>query len=191
MDGAFYGYQILRRELATKYNVGTPLNVNDYRRFQAPQTEFIGSFNKQLYGLIDDPDSIYYYQNTTPPEGNFSYYLGDEKTGNPVDGAEIYAQGLAEAKADYGLAYAADLREITVLNAAKEAEQTKTLIIKDSYVNILLPLLAEMSYLTTFYDVRHNSDRPLKEFLAERHYDRIFIMYNDGNIFSAMYDFGF
>ena len=167
-----------------KHNVALP-HVNDYRRFQAPQTEFIGSFNKQLHSLIDDPTHLL-LQNTTPPEGNFSYYLGDEKTGNPVDGAEIYAQGLAEAKADYGLAYAADLREITVLNAAKEAEQTKTLIIKDSYVNILLPLLAEMSYLTTFYDVRHNSDRPLKEFLAERHYDRIFIMYNDGNIFSAM-----
>lgn len=66
---------------------------------------------------------------------------------------------------------------------------TVDIIFKDSYVNPLTQLMSQHYYQTTFYDIRYNQDRTVYEYIEKHDFDTVAILYNNGTLFSTMYDF--
>jgi hypothetical protein len=192
--GALAGYQVIHNRFNDNLDGfnGTPFTKNNYEKSCITDKTFMGSYNKQLYGMVDPSNEkmCYFYPKNTDI-ASWKVYRGAPSSQNEVSLSSIYgrAKNSPSNIVDYGQVYSTDLREITIINPAKAKGHTKALFIKDSYGNPLLPLLANDFYQTTFYDVRYNGDRNLYDYIKENHFDVVTFLYNDSTIFSAMYQF--
>ncbi|WP_010094707.1 DHHW family protein [Ornithinibacillus scapharcae] len=196
MDGALAGYEVIRNsfhQLSEKFP-DTPFQREAYN-LECPLTDrnFLGSYNRQLYNYIDSASEEMCY--AIPTDSNMSdwtVYLKGMGEENLREFSYIYGNAVETDKetVTYSDVYVSDFNEIHIINPAKEKAGTKVLFLKDSYANPLLPLVADNFYQTTYYDVRHNKDRNLYEFIEQHDFDIVAFLYSDGRTLDYLYDFG-
>lgn len=193
IDGAFEGYQVIFDALNGNSELVNepPLNLENFQKQCYPDENFIGSYNKQLYEMVDTSDEACTITPTSVDFNDFEVYAGEVRADLKVPWRQIYSRDLEKGAAyvEYSGTYTGDHRELNIINPLKKDEGTKVLFLKDSYANPLTMLLSQHFYQTTFYDIRYNQDRTLYEFLEKHDYDMIAFLYNDITIFPGMYDF--
>lgn len=194
INGAFKGYEIIYNTLrdVSAHFQGPSFNPNDYTKKCFDKEKFLGSYNKQLYRLVDQ--TIDQPCQMLPKHFDYSQlevYVGEIIPETRIAWNSIYGKELHKGndEVEYSGIYTGDYREINIINPLKEAEATKVLFVKDSYANPLTLLLAENFYQTTFFDIRYNNDRSLYDFIGANDFDIIAILYNDETLFSSMYNF--
>lgn len=192
--GAFSGYEIIYNTFNQKSShFYEPIfNKDSYIEQCYDEENFLGSYNKQLYQLVDPSTDRACIITPIHFDGkDFQIFLGEPQSGEQVKWNEIYGKDLRKNKniIEYSGLFTGDHREINIINPMKENENTKVLFIKDSYANPLTMWLPQHFYKTTFFDIRYNNDRSLYKYLEENEYDIIAFLYNDETLFSSMYDF--
>jgi len=194
--GALKGYESIVNIL---HQSSQSLRVNAFNEenyteiFAEEGMNFLGSYNRQLYNLVKTSEErtshfisnkidyneleVYIGSPSWAPKSNYSTVFGTEMNGS------------ANGDLTYGGIFTGDYRELHIINPALKEENTKVLVVKDSYVNPLKFLLAENFYQTTFFDLRYNTDRSLISFIEENDFDAVLLMYNGTTIFNVMYNF--
>jgi SGNH hydrolase-like domain, acetyltransferase AlgX len=194
MSGAYEGYKLIRESLAKQsehYTDGV-IDEKQYKKTCYDHKKFMGGYNKQLYGMIDlDREKICHIESNEYDLSTFELYLGPVAKETKTTWDKIYGKGLsAEGElVDYGTVFTGDMREFNVINPAKKEEGKRLLILKDSYANPLTQLMSQHYYQTTFYDIRYNQDRSVVDYMEKHDFDTVVILYNNGTLFSTMYDF--
>ncbi|SOC34876.1 DHHW family protein [Ureibacillus acetophenoni] len=193
VDGAFVGYKtiynILNEESA--YFDEPSFNENEFEKVCYEDEHFLGSYNRQLYELIETDDAVCTIMPTNFDFNDVEVYKGPIEQQFQVPWTDIYGTGLNKNQrvVAYGDIFTDDYREFSIINPAKAEVGTKVLFIKDSYANPMTFWLSQHFYQTTFYDIRHNQDRPLYQYLEENKFDMIVFLYNDTTVFPRMYNF--
>lgn len=193
-EGAFEGYKTIYNTLNEHSEVfdEPAFNEDNFEKACYKDQNFIGSYNRQLYELIETDDSVCTIMPTNFDFNNVKVYRGAVTNENQVaDWQNIYGKDLEKdlRVIDYAGIFTTDFKELTIVNPKKEKEGTKVLFIKDSYANPMSFWLSQHFYQTTFFDIRHNQDRTLYDYLENNDFDMIAFLYNDTTIFPQMYDF--
>jgi hypothetical protein len=193
MNGAATGFKYVIDNIGktTAYPFDSSIGADDYSMNCVDDKRLLGSWNKQLFGMIESNDErICYYTPQTYSFDDFEVYQGEINKGNLISWQRLYATGLNQDKdrIDFMQAYMGDYRELNIINPKKQ-DMPNVLIIKDSYVDPITFHFGNHFHRTTIYDVRFNTDRSLYEYLAENDFDMVVVLYNDSNVFSEMYDF--
>jgi hypothetical protein len=193
MNGASTGFQYVLDNIDqnTKHPFNPQKSSEDFKMECVEDKRLLGSWNKQLYGLIDSSDEkICYYNPQTFSFDDFEVYEGEMNKENLIDWQSLYGMGLEEKedRIDYATAYMADYREINIMNP-KNTEAPNVLIIKDSYVDPITFHFGQYFNRTTIFDIRFNQDRSVYDYLKLNDFDMVVILYNDTNVQNEMYDF--
>ncbi|PAV31294.1 hypothetical protein CIL05_01180 [Virgibacillus profundi] len=190
MNGAFQVYKTIVDTFSNHSDtfISREVNKDHYERRCFPSNLFDGSYNKQLYRLIDTSGENL----CTLLSDSFQKYEVIIE-GKRIEPYELYGSAFKDTKSDliaYNDLFTRDLREINITNPKKKDENNKLLIIKDSYTNPIIYHLAEGFYKTTIYDPRHNKDRTVVEFIEENNFDMIAVIYNSTQIRGENFNFG-
>lgn len=193
MNGASNGFKFVIDNIDknTKYSFDPQLGSDDFKMECVEDKRLLGSWNKQLYGMIDaSGEKICYYSPQTFSFDDFEVYKGEMKKENIIDWQSLYATGLEEdaEKIDYAKAYMGDYREINIINP-KKTDAPNVLIIKDSYVDPITYHFGQYFHRTTIFDIRFNADRSVYDYLKANDFDMVVVLYNDTNVQNEMYDF--
>lgn len=194
--GAFRGYQIVINTLASQYpgEVEMAFTLDEMDQSCVNDREFAGSWNKQLYLLVEGHgDKICYLlpkRNSIAEE--LDIYNGPINEENHVELHEVYATALNEedqlSPVSYARSYTFDYPEINVING-QAPNDLSVLILKDSYTNPITYHLAHQFKHTTIYDIRHNEDISVFDFVTQNDFDIVVVMYNDRNLSGDMFGF--
>lgn len=192
-NGAFEGYKIIYDVLNKQSrHFNEPAFRSDIYESQCfPEENFLGSYNKQLYGMVNTTDVPCIITPTTLDYHDLEVYAGPVRDDLKVPYDSIYGRDLNKKLdwLEYAGLFTGDYRELNIINPHKKAADTKVLVLKDSYANPLTLWVSQHFYQTTYYDMRYNTDRTLYEFIEQNDYDTIIFLYNDLTVFSSMYDF--
>ncbi|WP_139492163.1 DHHW family protein [Brevibacillus dissolubilis] len=192
IEGAMFGYRTVIDSLAQDFPdmAAADADVGRYT-LRCVNRVFMGSWNKQLAGQVTNHgDQPCYYDPTTYSYQDFLIYKGPIDSKNLIAKDAFYATGLNQQTVpiDYATGYMYDQREITLVNK-KSPNKLRALILKDSFTNPILFYLGHHFEQTTFYDIRHNPDRSVYEFIAENEFDVVITLYNDELFFGPLYIF--
>lgn len=178
-EGALAGFYFIRDVLLNESS-HLQFSNSDYVLTSA-SLDFLGSYNRQIYSVVKDHhDQVNYYESSTLNKEDLSIYLGPIKEENKLAFEDIYHTGiyLNESPTTYANIFTNDYKEVNLIYP-KALNDKKVLIIKDSYTNAISLLLAEQFTQTTLYDVRHNQDRSLYDFLEEQSFDIVLLLTSD------------
>ena len=195
--GSLKGYEFIRNTLAEKSNnvQVEPFKAEDYTTACSDQLTFLGSYNLQLYKAVtghhDVPcnniSTVYDYDH------DFTIQVGNKESGTVVKASSIYGSKMKDTAGDinYAQVFMQDMAEITVTNNVKvqAGEESKALIIKDSFANAINLLVAENFAQTSILDIRHFNSKTIEQYIKDNNFDAIIILYNGETIFSSMYNF--
>ncbi|MEI4828982.1 hypothetical protein WAX78_05910 [Bacillus sp. FJAT-53711] len=194
MEGAFYAYDYTMNYLAShskKYK-GAPVNKNDYEiTWEKPTGKFVGSWNNQLYRLIDTSSVKipYVYFKSDESWDDYTVYLGPKKEDTPKETMkEFFGKDKNIPDPGYGSVYQGDYDEINIINP-KAQNNLHVVILKDSYADATYPLFAHNFAQTTFIDPRYPTGKSVQQQLAEQNADIVMFLYNDTNVFGDMFKF--
>lgn len=194
VDGAFEGYKAIYNVLNEQSNVfeEPAFNKENFAKACYDNNQFIGSYNRQLYELIETKDSVCTMMPTKFDFNTLDVYRGVITKENKIeDWQNVYGSDLEKDQRviDYAGMFTGDFKELSIINPQKKEEGTRVLFIKDSYANPMSFWLTQHFYQTTFYDMRYNKDRTLYEYLEKNDFDMIAFLYNDTTLLTPMYDF--
>lgn len=178
-DGALAGFYLIRDVLLNNLSDFSFTNSNYV--LKNASLDFLGSYNRQIYSIVKNhQDQVNYYESSTLNKEDLSIYLGPIKEENKLAFEDIYHTGIYsnESPITYANIFTNDYREVN-LTYPNALNDKKVLIIKDSYTNAISLLLAEQFTQTTLYDVRHNQDRNLYDFLSEQSFDLVLLLTSD------------
>lgn len=193
MNGAATGFKFVIDNIgkSTAYPFDSSIGAEDYSMDCVDDKRLLGSWNKQLFGMIESSEEIIcYYTPQTYSFDDFEIYKGEIKEEHLINWQSLYATGLKgkNERIDFMQAYMGDYRELNIINPKKQ-DAPNVLIIKDSYVDPITFHFGNHFHRTVIYDVRFNTDRSLYDYLDENDFDIVIVLYNDSNVFSEMYDF--
>lgn len=190
MKGAFIGYQLMMEEISKDFQ-GIPQDFkkSDYKySCITGLNNFLGSWNKSLSMQVKtDGESYCYYEPKNYSFDDFVTHIDGKK----VKSDYFYAQIKGTNKPDshtYASLYTNDLKEYKVVNP-DSPNSLKVLVIKDSYMNPIPLHLAHHFQETTFYDMRHNFDRTVYDYLEKNKFDIVLVAYNDVNYYDNLFNF--
>lgn len=195
MFGAFSAYGVIHHTLDEKssYFNDPSFDKESYRKNCLTNKKFLGVYNTQLYGMIDSSkEKMCYFNSTDANKDNWITYVNGMGEENRKPFSSVYgrAKKMEETSVTYADVYSKDYSEIHVINPKESSSKSKILILKDSYANPMLPLIAENFYQTTFYDVRYNQDENLYDYIKQHDYDVVAFLYSNGRTLEKLYRFG-
>ncbi len=180
-EGAFFAYQLLAEELASRYGLGTDpqcLDPGSYDWTVLPDF-FLGSQGKRVGSLYAGTDD---FTVVTPRfDTDFTYtglYMGETRSG-PFAQSLCFAERIAErdwfggnpytyySGGDYGWA---------VMTNTLNPDGPKILLIRESFSCALAPFLALSCSQLVTVDMR-NLDRPLQDVIEETGPDLVILLY--------------
>lgn len=192
IKGAFPAYQMMMQTIEKDFpNIPQDYGYENYTYTESTASKFMGSWNKQLAKQVDTSGEIvnYYEPKKYSFEDYKIYRLQNKKaTSSP---SSVYGNAKKQEKEEltYADIYTNDYREYTIGNQ-KSKNDLKVLLIKDSYMNAITFHIAHHFKETTVYDIRHNTDRSLYDYLKTNKFDAVIIGYNDTFIsVKRMYNF--
>lgn len=179
MYGAFEGYQKVASLLSNNSAYYTPINEDesDYELTCQNDKQFIGSYNNQLYLTVDTTGEKICHM--LPKDDLFDRYQitwnGKDRSFKQVYGTDIFRDN---NPVDFGGLYMNNTAEINIENPAVK-DDSRLLILKDSYANPIAFHVAQHFSNTTVYDIRYNDEQILTEYMAEKDFDVVLFLYND------------
>ncbi|QWI59091.1 hypothetical protein EXW57_04560 [Bacillus mycoides] len=190
MDGAFLGYQYIMNTIAQQSSIykGKEIKTEDYTRTCAPNTHLVGSFNNQLYQLIDATgEKLCYY---TPKGGfNFTSVAAKDVNGTvyrTLD--ELYGVEKQNDTTSYAGYYANDYPEIVIENN-NAPNDVRALVLKDSFANAIVPHLAQSFKHTSILDLRHYHEKDVYQYIKDNNINMVLFVYSDSNLSGEMFKF--
>lgn len=191
MNGAFKAYQTIINTYNLKFgNAGDPLSQDEVSSECLSNREFAGSWNKQLYMLVQDHhDQICYLEPQNPSfDEQFTIYKGEMRKENIIERSEIFATGIKEEEEpiSFAKAYSFDYGELHFINKAPKTDQ-RVLMIKDSYLNPIQYHMASHFAETTIVDLRYFGEYSLLNYIKKNDFDHVMMLYNDRNFDDEIY----
>ncbi|ARJ20643.1 hypothetical protein J7E43_11305 [Bacillus sp. ISL-8] len=190
MDGAFLGYQYIMNTIAQQSSIykGKEIKKEDYTRTCAPNKHLVGSFNNQLYQLIDATgEKLCYY---TPKDGfNFTSVAAKDINGTvyrTLD--ELYGVEKQNDTTSYAGYYANDYPEIVIENN-NAPNDVRALVLKDSFANAIVPHLAQSFKHTSILDLRHYHEKDVYQYIKDNNINMVLFVYSDSNLSGDMFKF--
>lgn len=190
MDGAFLGYQYIMNTIKQESSIykGKEVEKEDYTRTCAKNKNLIGSFNNQLYQLIDATgEKLCYY---TPKDG----FHFTSVTAKDVNGTmyhlldEIYGVEKQKNTTSYAGYYTNDYPEIVFENN-DAPNDVHALILKDSFANAIAPHLAQNFKRTSILDLRHYHEKDVYQYIKDNNINMVLFVYSDSNLSGEMFKF--
>lgn len=190
MDGAFLGYQYIMNTIAQQSSIykGKEIKTEDYTRTCAPNTHLVGSFNNQLYQLIDATgEKLCYY---TPKDGfNFTSVAAKDVNGTVYRTLyELYGVEKQNDTTSYAGYYANDYPEIVIENN-NAPNDVRALVLKDSFANAIVPHLAQSFKHTSILDLRHYHEKDVYQYIKDNNINMVLFVYSDSNLSGEMFKF--
>lgn len=187
--GSFLGYKMMEetlKETSAYFPDETPMDDAYQKKCLPEDKQFIGSYNRQLYMMVDTEEELCVYTEETYDD--FSITVN----GDEVNSSSFYNQAYGnegKKNINFGELFSFNYAEVTVENKQRKEDGGKILIIKDSYANPMIFQIAQNFYETTYYDPRYNEDRTLKEYIGEHDFDVIAFVYNSAHLTGEDYNF--
>ncbi|ENQ3110469.1 hypothetical protein CN504_24570 [Bacillus anthracis] len=190
MDGAFLGYQHIMNTIGQQSSIykGKEIKKEDYTRTCAQNKHLIGSFNNQLYQLIDaNGEKLCYY---TPKDGfNFTSVTAKDAKGTIHQSLdEIYGIEKQKDTTSYAGYYTDDYPEIVIENNNAQNE-VRALVLKDSFANAIVPHLAQSFKHTSILDLRHYHEKDVYQYMKDNNINMVLFVYSDSNLSGDMFKF--
>lgn len=190
MDGAFLGYQYIMNTIEQQSSIykGKEIKKEDYTRTCAQNKHLIGSFNNQLYQLIDaNGEKLCYY---TPKDGfNFTSVTAKDAKGTIYQSLdEIYGIEKQKDTTSYAGYYTDDYPEIVIENNNAQNE-VRALVLKDSFANAIVPHLAQSFKHTSILDLRHYHEKDVYQYMKDNNINMVLFVYSDSNLSGDMFKF--
>ncbi|MEC2922130.1 secondary cell wall polysaccharide O-acetyltransferase PatB1 [Bacillus tropicus] len=190
MDGAFLGYQYIMNTIGQQSSIykGKEIKKEDYTRTCAQNKHLIGSFNNQLYQLIDaNGEKLCYY---TPKDGfNFTSVTAKDAKGTIHQSLdEIYGIEKQKDTTSYAGYYTDDYPEIVIENNNAQNE-VRALVLKDSFANAIVPHLAQSFKHTSILDLRHYHEKDVYQYMKDNNINMVLFVYSDSNLSGDMFKF--
>lgn len=122
---------------------------------------------------------------------DYKIVIGNKETGYWVNAADVFGTQMNNTEGDilYSQVFMGDKAEIHIMNQAKANDDSKALIIKDSYANAINLLVAENFSSTTILDIRYFNECTIEQYIKDHHFDIILILYNGETFLNNMYNF--
>ncbi|AWC27713.1 MULTISPECIES: secondary cell wall polysaccharide O-acetyltransferase PatB1 [Bacillus cereus group] len=190
MDGAFLGYQYIMNTIKQESSIyiGKEVKREDYTRVCAKNKHLVGSFNNQLYQLIDATgEKLCYYT----PKGGFHFTSVTVKDANgtiyhSLD--ELYGTEKQKGTTSYAGYYTNDYPEIIFENH-DAPNNTRILILKDSFANAIIPHFAQNFKHTSILDLRHYHEKDVYQYIKDNNINMVLFVYSDSNLSGEMFKF--
>ncbi|WP_078555878.1 DHHW family protein [Alkalihalobacterium alkalicellulosilyticum] len=187
MDGAFHGYQYIIESISETSLTfkEKPYQNDDFKKECTEQTFFSGSRNRNLYLMFDG----------TKEEAcifvpNYDFAQFDVRTtgkrGKFDDFSKVYAVGIKEDYMDYSTLFTGDYAELK-FTFPENTDKPNLLVIKDSYVNPVVHLIAQHFHHTYYVDPRHYRGS-ISEYIDDNKIGMVLFVYNDTNVSGEMYE---
>ncbi|WP_270340746.1 secondary cell wall polysaccharide O-acetyltransferase PatB1 [Bacillus mobilis] len=190
MDGAFVGYQYIMNSIGQQSSIykGKEIKKEDYTRTCAQNKHLVGSFNNQLYQLIDATgEKLCYY---TPKDGfNFTSVTAKDVTGTVHQNLDsIYGVEKQKETTSYAGYYTDDYPEIVFENN-NAPNEVRALVLKDSFANAIVPHLAQSFNHTSILDLRHYHEKDVYQYIKDNNINMVLFVYSDSNLSGDMFKF--
>lgn len=190
MDGAFLGYQYIMNTIGQQSSIykGKEIKKEDYTRTCAQNKHLVGSFNNQLYQLIDATgEKLCYY---TPKDGfNFTSVTAKDVTGTVHQNLDsIYGVEKQKDITSYAGYYTDDYPEIVFENN-NAPNEVRALVLKDSFANAIVPHLAQSFKHTSILDLRHYHEKDVYQYIKDNNINMVLFVYSDSNLSGDMFKF--
>ncbi|WP_242141936.1 MULTISPECIES: secondary cell wall polysaccharide O-acetyltransferase PatB1 [unclassified Bacillus cereus group] len=190
MDGAFLGYQYIMNTIKQESSIYIWKEVKreDYTRVCANNKRLVGSFNNQLYQLIDATgEKLCYY---TPKDGfHFTSVTIKDANGTIYHSLdELYGTEKQKDTTSYAGYYTNDYPEIIFENH-DAPNNTRILILKDSFANAIIPHFAQNFKHTSILDLRHYHEKDVYQYIKDNNINMVLFVYSDSNLSGEMYKF--
>lgn len=191
MKGAFLGYQMMMQKISKDFPIPKDYQQSQYSFSCKKDWLILGSYNRRLNKLIDYSTEYPCYN--TPKNYSFKDYIiyrGPIKNKTLLPLKKYYKTGFKgrEKALDYSYAYALNYGELNFINP-KSNNNLKMLLIKDSYANPIIPMIAHHFKQTTVVDPRYSLTQTTYDLLKKESFDLVVILYNDSNLTGDMFDF--
>ncbi|MGE0993701.1 alginate O-acetyltransferase AlgX-related protein, partial [Bacillus sp. GMa5/2] len=168
MEGAFYAYEDTMNFInshSNKYK-GQPIKKDNYTiNWEKPKGKFVGSWNNQLYRLIDTSSVQipYVHYNFGESWDDYTVYYGAIKDDTAKESmTQFYGKEKDIPAPGYANVYQTDFPEINIINT-KADNDLHLVILKDSYADATYPLFARNFAKTTFIDPRYTQGKSVKQ----------------------------
>ncbi|MFU2032372.1 hypothetical protein CN582_27755 [Bacillus wiedmannii] len=190
MDGAFLGYQYIMNTIGQHSSIykGKEIKKEDYTRTCAQNKHLVGSFNNQLYQLIDaNGEKLCYY---TPKDGfNFTSVTAKDVKGTIHQNLDdIYGVEKQKDTTSYAGYYTDDYPEIVTENN-NAPNEVRALVLKDSFANAIVPHLAQSFKHTSILDLRHYHEKDVYQYIKDNNINMVLFVYSDSNLSGDMFKF--
>lgn len=189
-EGAFIAYHDIISNLKdnVSFNLGEPYLKEDLTFECFNHVKFLGSYHKKLYYLGEFGEEVVcrYVVENAP---GFTRYDNKAKKTNFTYRETFYSRIDNNTDfVDYWSLYSPTLGLLKFEND-NAPNNLKALIIRDSYSNPLLPLMAK--HFNTLYviDPRHLKLDSIEKFIKENSINLTLLLYNDNNFHEEFYDF--
>ncbi|OIU67676.1 DHHW family protein [Rossellomorea aquimaris] len=180
IDGAFYAFEKLADQLEM------PVDESDYAEKCFDDKSFEGSYNRQLYMMVDASNEnmcIKY------PEEDFdSFKVTTNGKERSVDDVFALAKDREDKLVEYKHLFTGDYAKLSIENPRADNDK-KVLISKDSYTNPMVSLIAQKFAKTDVIDLRHYKKKTFEQLIEENDYDYVLIMINDDKLTGPVYNF--
>ncbi|KFM98531.1 hypothetical protein D0U04_05280 [Bacillus clarus] len=190
MDGAFLGYQYMMNTINQESSIykGKEIEKEDYTRTCARHKKLVGSFNNQLYQLIDaSGEKLCYY---TPKGGfHFTSVAAKDIHGTVYHSLdELYGVEKQNDTTSYAGYYTNDYPEIVFEND-DAPNNVRALILKDSFANAIAPHIAQNFKRTSILDLRHYHEKDVYQYVKDNDINMVLFVYSDSNLSGEMFKF--
>jgi DHHW protein len=180
IDGAFYAFEKLAEQLEMT------VDESDYAEKCFDDKSFEGSYNRQLYMMVDASNEnmcIKY------PEEDFdSFKVTTNGKERSVDDVFALAKDREDKLVEYKHLFTGDYAKLSIENPRADNDK-KVLISKDSYTNPMVSLIAQKFSKTDVIDLRHYKKKTFEQLIEENDYDYVLIMINDDKLTGPVYNF--
>lgn len=153
-EASFFGYEMLVNHLIGQ---GYPLrrvNKRDYELRQLTISNFLGTFNRQLFRFVLEESTFRWYRYRLQDYHSYRLSVGLSNSEKPISWDDIYMNIEGKEWVTYGDLFSADYMLIKIINA-KAAYDHHVLIVKDSYFNPLIVYMPEQFEKVTIVDPRY------------------------------------
>lgn len=192
IGGANTAFDYMLKEFNDKTEKGTALKAVPRQAEKCISDEnFLGSWNRVIYGIVDTDEKVCYEPLTEDFKSNLKVELKVGKDHVKYDVDKLYAS-ISSTNPEY-VTYAAlttnDYAEFTIYNPNSVTDKS-VVVIKDSFFNALVMKTAEQFRKVTVIDPRFTVDRSINDFLENNTYDYVWFFYSNNAYFTpSMFDF--
>lgn len=177
--GAFEGLSFIAEFINEVSGTNIQIDRDSYDRILLEKSNFIGSYNLNIYGIIPKNEIVPYVYKIDSENYNFEKSY-DGQTFWPVENTEIVGRFVNDEEVSYGKVYNFDDQYYRIKNENALIDKS-VLIIRDSYHSAMSWLLADIFSEVEVMDPRHIGQFSIKpiEVIQRSNADVIMFMYND------------